>query len=174
MAWTTPALCGAAALVSSGDATFFNYTNPTIPDASSSWGGYNFSTTDVTGDTMKYTNWDIEIPGAGANVSRMKITVRGNENIPIGGFDLNINGRGITINEQTVDASGQVWAMDTVDLTIAEWGLTETEINNLVSNSATYGFEIDMFASQWSNSTCSIKDFYLSFEYTQGRRIFIA
>jgi hypothetical protein len=174
MAWTTPALCGAAAFVSSGDATFTGYANLPVPDTSGAWGSYEFDASDVTGDTIKLTNWDIEIPGAGANVSRMKITVKGWENIPTSGFDLIVSGRGITITEKEVAIAGQLWNEDTMDFTVAEWGLSETEINNLVSNSASYGFDLDMLAGNWNDSDAAIKDVYLSFEYTQGRRIFIS
>ena len=177
LAWTTPTRCGAAALESSSTLTFSaaGYTNLPLADSSGTWNDYNFSSPGgETGDTIKLTDWDIEIPGAGVNVTRMKLAMDASETISSGDLILYVNGHGIAITQKTKFISGSLMSGYSIDATVASWGLSVAEINQLVSNSSTYGLEFHIITDGWNNSAVSIQNVTLSFEYNARRGIYIS
>ena len=163
--WTSPIRAGYIVLLSSYDSAIQNIQNLKNANAEAFWnpsGKWDWSHIYGLG------SWDVTIPGGGAAVITIKLSYQSwNSYDDPGEYNFNFGGYGNTgtLFNPPIPDTGSSWVTETISGTPAYFGLTATEINNLVSNSTSYGIRFDMENYGVNYPDYNIRNVTLEFEY---------
>jgi len=178
MPWTTPILPNLAGGGGNAQALLraYNVNQLTQASAYATWNPTSDITTIANGSQeMDVSQWDVTIPGGGSAVSNIKLSLEGRDGSMPGTWDIYAFAWAGGQAKELGTLAGS-WQTKSYTGTPANWGLTAGDINNLVSNSSSYGFSV--YLSPWSPTPGSfyfttfdwvrIRNIELSFEYGEG------
>ena len=167
MAWTPLTYAGAAAVQITGDYSWLAISN--LADGGGTFVQFpnNANQGDIS-DIVKLTNWNITIPGGGAAVTKVRYSYFGAKS-STGADTVRLDtgtGFGVSYNSsRTPDLTGS-YVYYTQESSPAVFGLTATEIDNLVSNSASYGMTmLAVLGSVQNGIQTFVREIGLEFEY---------
>ena len=167
MAWTPIAYAGAAAVDSTGNYSWFNI-NSLVGGGSTFVQFPNNANPFYESDKIKLTNWNITIPGGGSAVTKVRYSYYGRK-VSAGADTIWLDtatGYGVTHNRYSTSNLGTSYVLYTHEYTPASFGLTATEIDNLVSDSASYGMNIlAIIGTVGAGIQAYVSNIALEFEY---------
>lgn len=174
MPWTDPIYTGDATPGLSYDWNLYdwnNLENSTGAALTAYWGPNTTFTSQYLDSTeVDLTNWSVTIPGGGNNVTNIKVRFECRETTGWTDPGINVYFSQGNSGDYIQMSSGATWSFRSITDTPTGWGLTGAEIDNLVSNSASYGISIYTFQPATKrtptiNETVEIRHVTLEFEY---------